>query len=207
MITVSPALRTLAGRYAPGQRLIGVGRVFFRPAGVYAARRKRVARARVRSFSVRLLVRSTSDSASASISARTRCARLMLAPFVARMSATSRSRKTICRSISTTVTFVQRSACDGRRPRRLAGVAPSAGASVSDSLPAGITAAVFCSSDILFLPVGGVTQRLDGHLLEVGFGRPFGLVLCGHATTVANGAPYGSPLYATGLCREAPENT
>src|SRR5688500_1715995 len=45
------------------------------------------------------------------------CARLMATPLAARMSAPRRSRKTIWRSNSTTVTLVQCSVWDGRRPR------------------------------------------------------------------------------------------
>src|SRR6059058_4511575 len=52
----------------------------------------------LRSDSDRVPVRSRSDSLSASISARITCARLIATPLAARISAPSRSRKTICRS-------------------------------------------------------------------------------------------------------------
>ena len=77
----------------------------------------RAVRTALRSASDRVPVRSRSDSLSASINARITCARLMATPLAARMSAPSRSRNTICRSNSTTVTLVQCSVCDGRRPR------------------------------------------------------------------------------------------
>ena len=59
-----------------------------------------------------------SASATASSSARINCARLMAAPLCARMFAASRSRNTIWRLKSTTVTLVQASSCTGGRPGR-----------------------------------------------------------------------------------------